>query len=328
MTMLVTGGLGVNGAWVTRALLARGIRPVVVDARADFSLLTAAERDAITFIAGDFTDPAVLDAAFAETPAAVIHMAARVGNAEEDVPETVRVNVHGTALLLERARQAGVARFVYTSSRAVYGGLVGPYGPPEYRAVPEDHPCRPVRVYDVTKHAAEGIGRNYARKFGMEFVALRFAMIFGPGKTARHGGYGVLSRIIEGGIRHEPVRIAQGGDALDDMIYVADVADAVATAALHPKPGFDAYNISHGLGRSLHEMADAVRAVTGANDIAIGPGFDAIGLGVNYAGVLDNARAREDLGFSPRFGLRDAVEDYARSIRNTPLPPLCASKDL
>jgi UDP-glucose 4-epimerase len=312
MHVLVTGGLGVNGSRVTRKLIERGHHPVVIDQRPDFSLVGGRFAARMHFVDGDFTAPETLHRALQfGVPDVIIHMAAIVGAAEDNPPETVRINVLGTATLLDFARQHKIRRFVYTSSRAVYGAMQGRNAPPQYWPKTEEDPCNPVRVYDVTKYAAEGIGRNYARLYGLQFVALRFATIFGPGKTQRHGGYAVISRIIEGGLRGEPVRIPQGGAQRDDMIYVDDAAEAVLHAAEHRAPAHTEYNISTGIGLSLLDVAAAVKRLAGASDIVIGPGLDPMDLGVNYSGVLDNGRARRDLGFTPRFTLSRAVEDYA-----------------
>ena len=67
---------------------------------------------------------------------------------------------------------------------------------PVYKPVTEDHYPSPDSVYDVTKVASEVMGLSYARTYGLEFVALRFANIYGPGKLARHGRVSLHSKII------------------------------------------------------------------------------------------------------------------------------------
>lgn len=320
MKVLVTGGLGVNGAPVLRRLVERGARPVVVDTRADVSLLDPSTAAGIELVTGDFTDDVLLDSLVRHHAiVCIIHMAAVVGGAQQMPLEAFRVNACGTAQLLDLAARRGIRRFVFTSSRGVYGEQQGETAHPAYRPIHEDDPLRPARVYDVCKAAAEGMGRNYALLHGLEFVALRFATIFGPGKTLRHKNYGVISEIIEGALAGRPVAIAQGGDQKDDLIYVEDAAEAIVAAAAHPRPRHDTYNIARGVGVTLHDLAAAVRRIVPAADIRIGPGLNYMGWDVNYAGVLDNTRAAEDLGFRPRFDLESAVSDYAdRLKRSTP----------
>jgi UDP-glucose 4-epimerase len=123
--------------------------------------------------------------------------------------------------------------------------------------------------------------------------------------------------VIERGLAGEPVRIAKGGDQKDDILYVEDAAEAIVAAALHPKPGHDVYNVSHGVGVTLHDLAAAVRAINPRADIEIGPGLNYMGWDINYAGVLDNRRAAASLGYGPRFDLKAAVADYAEKLRGS-----------
>ena len=318
MSILVTGGLGVNGAPVIRKLVERGHRPVVIDSRGDLSLLDQATIAGLELVTGDCTDQdLVRDLLQGHRTQTIVHMAAIVAEAQQLPLDAFRVNAFGTAQLLSLACTNKVRRFVFTSSRGVYGEQRGEYSHPTYRPIQEDDPLRPARVYDVCKVAAEGMGRNFALIHGIEFVALRFATIFGPGKTLRHKNYGILSQVIEKGIAGEPVRIAQGGDQKDDVIYVEDAAEAIIAAAVHPNPGHDVYNISHGVGVTLHDLADAVRAVNPRAEIEIGPGLNYMGWDINYAGVMDNRRAASTLGYRPRFDLKAAVADYAKRLRSS-----------
>jgi UDP-glucose 4-epimerase len=292
---------------VLRHFVARGERPVVIDIRGDLSLLDRNTAAKIDVVVGDFTDPTLIkDVLRKHVVMCIVHMAAVVGEAQAMPLEAFRVNAYGTVQQLDLACRHNIKRFVYTSSRGVYGEQSGEWAHPVYRPIRQDDPLRPVRVYDVTKVAAEGMGRNYAALHGLEFVALRFATIFGPGKTLRHKNYGVLSEIVEQALAGRPVRIPHGGDQKDDLLNVENVA-----AATHPKPGHHAYNISHGVGVTLNDFADAVRAIAPNADISIGPRLNYMGFDVNYAGVLDNRRATESLGFT----LKEAVRDYAERLR-------------
>jgi len=309
MKVLVTGGLGVNGAFVTRELVTKGHSVVVVDRQEDRSLLGAASGD-IELQNMDILDRDAMSGLIARGKIeAVIHMAALISGLQEDPLKGFLVNGLGAVQLMEIAHKAGARRFVYTSSRAVYGDITGAHAYPTYLPIGEDHPLSAKSVYDVTKLSGELMGRNFA-KLGIEFVALRFATIFGPGKLVRHGPMGILSRIIENGMLGVPLEIAQGGEERDDIIYVGDVGRACVAAVEHPKPRFDAYNISSGIGVTLREFAEAARTHVPNIDFRIGPGLDFFNAGVRYAGILDNSRARFDLGFEPEFGIESGVAAY------------------
>jgi UDP-glucose 4-epimerase len=246
-------------------------------------------------------------------------------DAQRDPLNGFRVNAFGTVQVLEAARIAGVERVIFTSSRAAYGEIPpGPHSHPTYEPVNEEHACHPVIVYDVCKVASEGMGLNYQRNFGLQFVALRFGAIYGPGKLARHGNVSIHSKIIENALAGQSVHIPKGGDQRDDMIYVDDIAEGVVLATLKDKPAYSIYNIASGEAHTLEEFSDAVRAEIPGAHIEIGPGLDFFDMGVNYYCRFDITRAREDLGFAPRFSFREGVHDYVATMGRLNLQPVAA----
>jgi UDP-glucose 4-epimerase len=326
MNILLTGGLGVNGAWVTRKLVERGYRPVVLENRVDMSLMGEEIVGNIEIVESDITELDALVRIFRTYRIQrVVHMAALITGIQTELLRGFEVNANGTVKVLEAASQAGVERVVYTSSRAAYGHIDGANAHPTYEPIAEGHPQRPFLVYDVCKVASEGMGRNYARMRGLQFVALRFAQIYGPGKLQRHGPYGLFSQLVESPLAGRPVKIPGGGDQRDDVIYVDDIAEGIVLAALHPRPAYDAYNISRGIGTTLHDFADAVRKVVPNAQIEIGAGLDYHGLGASYCGIMDNARARTDLGFEPKFDLDRGVAHYVETMRKLRLAPVTSA---
>lgn len=324
MNVLLTGGLGVNGSFVTRKLVDRGLRPLVVDRRPDFSLLGHSYVDRIDFVEGSIDDAALVASLLAGRQVnAVIHMAAAVGHGavDREPRKTFDLNAYATVKLLDEARRAGVSRFVFTSSRAVYGGSEGAHAAPTYSPISEDHPTRPQTLYDACKVTSESAGRAFAAAYGMEFVSLRFATIYGPGKTVRHNSFGVVSRIIEGPLHGDSVEIKRGGEQRDDLIFASDAAEGVVLALLRKGPLRSEYNISTGVLHCLGDVADAVRRQVPGADIEIGPGLNFFGDGPNYSGLLDNRRARDDLGFKPSTDLAACIEQYYRTMREIGLPP-------
>lgn len=316
MRILVTGGLGVNGAVVTRQLIDRGLRPLVTDCRADFSLVPGL-REHFDFVAGDITDPAFArNLVTGATIDAIIHLAAHISpNMDNEPFASFTVNTQGTAYLLEATHQAGIRRFIYASSRAVYGALPDTVGCPEYRPIDEEHPKRPSKSYDVTKLAAEQLGQAYRLVCGMEFAALRFAGIYGPGKQARHGRMSIRSRLVEDPLEGIAVIVPHGGDQQDDMIYVEDAASALVDAAQAEQLNFGAYNIGSGIGQTMRQYADAVRAAIAEARIEIGPGGNALGFDENRSAIFDITRAGRDFGYVPKYDLMSGVADYVERLR-------------
>jgi len=310
MRVLVTGGLGVNGSWVTRRLLERGHVPVVFDFRADTRLVQDIV-GAIEIVEGDVRRLDEVEAVLADRRIdRVIHMAALLHGLQETPHEAFSVNALGTVNVLEASVRHRIARVVFASSRAVYGGAQGPHAHPTYLPLTEQSPVRPRFVYETLKVASEGMGRNYSEIYGLDFVALRFAHIVGPGKAAWSSGHAACSRIIEESALGRPVIIDQGADQRDDIVYAADMAEGVALAVESDLPGFRVYNISRGTATTLGELADAVRRAIPSADITIGPGLDYMHAPEPWYGPLDNSLARRELGFAPSYDLDGMVADF------------------
>jgi UDP-glucose 4-epimerase len=245
----------------------------------------------------------------------VIHMAAMLHGIQQQPFEGFQVNAQGSVNVMEAAVRAGVPRVVYASSRAVYGGATGEHGHPTYAPFTESTPVRPRFVYETLKVAAEGMGRNYSEIHGLDFIALRFAHIVGPGKGGWSSGHSVCSRMIDESLAGRPVVIDHGGEQRDDIIYAADVAEGVVLAATQDVSGFRIYNISRGVATTLGDLADAVRRALPQADITIGPGLDYMDAPEAWYGPLDNELARRELGFEPQYDLDDLVADYIRQAR-------------
>ena len=188
-------------------------------------------------------------------------MAALITGIQSDLLRGLRLTPPARLRCWKRPAEPASSAWFLRVHAAAYGHIDGANAHPTYEPITEDHPQRPFLVYDVCKVASEGMGRNYARMRGLQFVALRFAQIYGPGKLQRHGPYGLFSRLVESPLAGRPVKIPRGGDQRDDVIYVDDIAEAIVLAVLHPRPAYDAYNISRGVGTTLHDFADAVRKV-------------------------------------------------------------------
>jgi UDP-glucose 4-epimerase len=319
MRVLVTGGLGVNGAWVVRELLDRGHEVAVVENRDDTSLVEdVAAR--VEVVVCDIRDAEKLTAAVSRLrPECVIHLAAFV-DCERDPHTAVAVNVGGTAKVCSAAAAAGVRRIVYTSSKAVYAPATGEHGFPSYAPVSEDDVLRPTGMYGITKAAAENVLAWYGRNSGIECVSLRFATIFGPGRLQRHTGpINTYSSMIELPASGRPFRIEHGGDERDDIIYVLDVADAIACVALAPEPlRHQAYNVAWGNPVSMSGFAAAIRDVMPGAALEVGAGLNPMDMPDPYYMALDGTRMEEELGWRPRYDPALAIRHYHELVRTRP----------
>jgi nucleoside-diphosphate-sugar epimerase len=253
---LVTGGAGFIGSHLVEGLLERGIRVTVLD-NLSTGRLENLPKGSVRLIEGSILDEAVLEDAM-EGVSVVFHLAASVSvPASVETPlESLRVNAHGTAMTLEAARKAGVRRFIYSSSSAVYG---------DCPAMPkrEDHLPDPISPYAAGKLAGEEFVRAYAACFGMECVSLRYFNVFGPRQRADSPYAAVipifLSRIRDG----KPLQVFGDGEQTRDFTFVTDVVQANLRCLDAQRLNGAAYNIARGEQVSLNRLIEEMQHIIG-----------------------------------------------------------------
>ncbi|MFL5002349.1 MAG: NAD-dependent epimerase/dehydratase family protein [Xanthobacteraceae bacterium] len=316
MKILITGGMGVMGAETSRRFVTEGHRPVIYARHRD-KWLVRDILDKVDVELGDVLDlPRLMDVIKRHGITHIVHAAAFVGAVSQANPAlSVQVNVMGMVNVLEAARLFEVKRVVYTSAKGVYGPVLGEYGPPTYKPVPEDLPKNPKRIYDSAKLMGEQVGLYYQANMGLDVVVLRFATTYGPGKTSRHGKMGVTSQIVENPAAGLPFRLAQGGDEKDDFIYNKDSARGIYLACIAENPKSRVYNIGTGVGVTLNDVARVIRKHLPKADIEIGPGLNFLGMPYPASSVYDISRARAELGYEPHYDLEKGIADYLAMLK-------------
>jgi UDP-glucose 4-epimerase len=297
--VLVTGGFGAIGSWVTRILVEEG-RPVVVMSRGENYSMLPDLRERITYAQGDFSDtPRLAEIVREHSIRHIIHTAGEMGAAcDRDPVLAYRVNVMGGVGLFEVARRAGINRVVFTSGKGVYGALPPEYCAPIWKPLTEDYQGLPMHTYGSTKKALEDAARQYARMYGMEFATFRLGGTYGPGK--RLAGYsGLKSQIIEAGLSGEPLVIPTP-DVIDDIVFNRDVARAHVLACFGPKTEHFQFNISGGELVSLRDFAQEVMRLCPNHRLSFSdepePMDDS-----KLTARLSIERAGEELGFVPNY---------------------------
>ncbi|MCL6563255.1 MAG: NAD(P)-dependent oxidoreductase [Firmicutes bacterium] len=321
MRILVTGGTGVIGSWVTRRLVQMGEKPVVLTSRGDTSLI-ADVASAVTVESGDVRDLGrLMRIVHTHRIDCIVHFAALMPpQCQADPVAAFEVNCRGTLHVLEAARSLGVRRVVYASAKGVYGVVPPPWGHPDFQPIDEEFPKNPVSVYDGTKLFGEHLGENYRRNYGLEFVSLRFATTYGPGKLARHGPLSIHSKLIENAMLGRPSRGVRGADQRDDMIYMADVAQGVVQATLATTLPHSVYHLGSGRLSTLREVAAAIWRLYPEAEIELEPGLDYLGLGLGYS-LYDCSRAMNELGYRPEYDVERGVADYVETMQHLGIAP-------
>ena len=324
--VLVTGGSGVIGNWVTRRLVEQGERVIIYGRRWDTTLIKDVA-DKVGFAAGDILDmPSIIQAIRSNGIERIIHMAAILPNQAEANPlMAFRINAEGALNIFEAARSTDIKRIVIPGTKAAYDIARGEHAHPIYKPIDEDYPMRPTDVYATTKLFAENMALNYNRIYGLDCVVLRFASTYGPGKLARHGGLAAVSKIIESAMLRRPLKIPQGRDQKEDFIYNRDVADGILLACFAEKLEHHVFHLGTGRAETLTRIVEILNGIFGEVPIEIGPGINFQGSPTARYLIYNFSRAERELGFSPKFDLQKGVADYIDMMQRlgiTPLAPL------
>jgi UDP-glucose 4-epimerase len=206
-----------------------------------------------------------------------------------------RVNVLGTVNLLEACARAGVRRVVFASS----GGTV--YGDTSVLPTPETYHGAPTSAYGAAKLTGEAYGEVFRQVHGLEFVALRYANVYGP-RQDPHGEAGVVAIFAQRLAAGEDALINGDGEQTRDYVYVDDVVTANLRAVETTTLG--AYNVGTGRACSVNELyALLARAAAVDRPARRGPAK----LGEQRVSCLDISKAASLLGWQPRVTLEDGV---------------------
>ncbi len=259
MRVTVTGGAGFIGANLCAALadLDEVDHVVALDDLSTGAATNLAATPAVELIEGTILDPRHLDRAFAGADA-VVHLAAR-GSVPRSVADPMgahRVNVTGTAEVLEAVRRAGGPQLVVASSSSVYGDSV---------VLPkrEDQAPRPQSPYAASKLATEAYALAWARVYGLEVLALRFFNVFGPLQPVQHDYAAVVPAFVSAALAGRPLPMHGDGRQSRDFTYVGSVcrvlADAVRRRVTSPAP----VNLAFGSRVTLLELVAELEQAVG-----------------------------------------------------------------
>ena len=254
MISLVTGGAGFIGSNLVDYLIQQGHEVICVDNESAECNDKFYWNDKACNIIGDITDYDFIKNCFKDVDY-VFHLAAesRLQPAIKNPIEAVYKNCVGTTTILQCAREAGVKRFIYSSTSSGYG-----FNPsPNVETQPDD--C--LNPYSASKVAAEKFCKMYSDLYGLETVVLRYFNVFGE-RSPRRGQYAPVIGIFDRQrLSGEALTIVGDGTQRRDFIYVGDVAKAnliAAKATLDKKYFGQVFNIGSGINYSVQEIADAI----------------------------------------------------------------------
>ncbi len=302
--VLVTGGAGYVGSHLVRLLSERGLRAIVLDNLSTGHPEAVGSKD---FVKGDVSDSGLVTALLRKHNVEVIyHLAARA-LVEESVAEPRKYyecNIRGGLSVLEAALDAGVKKVVFSSSAAVYGA-------PESVPIEESAPRCPINPYGRTKAMYEDMLADYASAYGLAAVSLRYFCAAGAWPDGSVGEdhspeTHLIPNVISVALGKKPaVKIfgtdypTKDGSCIRDFVHVCDLAEAHLLATRKLEPGkLVAFNLGSERPASVREVIEVAREVTGKEIAVVEEGRRP---GDPPELVASSQRAREELGWQPRF---------------------------
>jgi UDP-glucose 4-epimerase len=311
MTILVTGGAGYIGSFMTKRLLEDGTDVIVVDN------LERGHQDSIessaTFIKGDLRDKVFVESIFERNKIdGVVHFAAYIsmGESMREPGMYFDNNVNPAVTLLETMRKHNVSSFIFSSTAGVYGN-------PAAIPIPEDHPKKPTNPYGESKLLVEQMLKWYQMIYGINYAALRY---FNASGASQDGTLGerhdpethIIPSIIHAALTGNAFTLfgddydTPDGTCVRDYVHVLDLVEAhvLALRKIQRDNGGYFFNVGSGKGYSNKEIIEKVQGVSGRT-IRITPADRRPG----DAGTLvaDVQKIQKELAFSAKYSDLDTI---------------------
>lgn len=344
--ILITGGAGFIGSRLALKLAGAGHSVTVLDNLSEQVHGKDAEFDtklssSVRCIRADVCDREVL-ARLVPEQEIIVHLAAETGTGQSmyAVERYERVNVHGTALLLDilvNSKDRKLKKLVVASSRAVYGegkyrcsehGVVypnartademdkGQFEPVcphcakvvELLPTSEDTPFSPSSFYGLTKQIQEQMVLMFASAMKIDGIALRYQNVFGPGQSLTNPYTGILavfSNLVRQG---KPINIFEDGEESRDFVFVDDIVDATAACVAEDVHGIHSLNVGSGVRTTVRQVADAVVEFFKA-DVPVQISGD-FRVGDIRHNVADLSRIEALTGFSPKWAFKPGLHAF------------------
>jgi UDP-glucuronate 4-epimerase len=318
--VLVTGGVGFIGYHLSRAALARGDDVVIVDDFSDAPYPAAEKRRNERDLLAEFPRVVIARACVTDRAAVaplidgadiVVHLAGLAGVRPSfaEPARYARVNVEGTAVLHELARERGIQRFLFASSSSVYGNTTPLPAREEAAAVVPESP------YAASKRGAELLASALClRTPSMHCAALRFFTVYGP-RQRPEMAITLFARTLLAG---RSVPMFGDGSMRRDFTHVDDIVRGILAAAERAPAGFREYNLGSSAPIELRALVRAIADAAGVKPAVV---REPVPLGDVEATFADITRARNELGWAPRIPLDEGLKTVLRWVREHPASP-------
>jgi len=304
MKILVTGGAGFIGSHVVDAFINAGHQVSIID-----NLLTGREENInplTTFYKMDIRDEKVAEIFATEKFDVVDHHAAQmdVRRSVDDPIFDAQNNILGTINLMQASVKHGVKKFIFIST----GGAI--YGEQDYFPADEEHPTRPLSPYGITKLTGEKYLHFYHQTYGLKYVILRYANIYGPRQNP-HGEAGVVAIFSTKLLAGEQPIINGDGTQTRDYVYVQDVVNANLKALEYNHINY--FNIGTGIETDVNEIFNLLNQFSGGH---ANEQHGHSKPGEQLRSVLNHKKAKDVLNWSPKTDLKTGLQKTIEYFKN------------
>jgi len=312
MAVLITGGYGQLGSWLTYRFAGEGKEVIVLDVvDKDLDYLREV-KDKIRFIRASILDFPKLTEVFIrykDKIEGIIHTVAVTADPAlwGNPHQGLAINLTGTINMLELARLFKIKKFLFASSGAVYG---------EVKDNPSEltHPLHPSDLYGASKVAGELIGQQYENHYGLDFRSARLYFFFGPGRLPSQQTE--LFKNLLGPLEGLPdLKLEKGADQKLGFTYVKDAAYGTYLLYQAENLKHKSINICSEQPISFPQMISLAQKYSDKpTQVDIGPGKL-----LPRGETLDISLAKEELGFYPQYTVEQGMKEYARWVKKNKL---------
>ena len=306
MATMITGGTGSIGYYLTKGLIQKGYRDIVLfDAYPNYNRI-ADLVEKVRVVSGDINDWTDIGGTIEKYHIReIFHLAAILSSEALEKPlRALKINVEGTVNILEASRMFNIQKVIFVSTISTYGP-----GVPE--PVDENQRQLPTNLYGITKLSCELWGLYYHQQYGIDFRAVRFPRIVNPGRS----GTGVAlfpSSMIENAALRKFYEVEVGKEFRVPIIYVKDAVDALLALYAAQTIKTRVYNIN-GLVPTAKEILQVVRKYIA--DAPIQFSESPITPHLEIPILYDDTKAQKELDWSIGYPLEEMVKDFIDEVR-------------
>jgi len=311
MTKLITGGTGFVGSELAKMLVSRGEEVVLFDIAPRYESIQSI-KEKVKVVRGDLANwSEVLNAVRNNKIKSIFHLGAMLSLPSDSNPwGAYRVNANGMMHVLEAARLFNVDKVIFPGTIAIYASQADV--PIE---IDESTIQKAENMYGLTKLFGELLGKFYAKKFGLDFRAVRFPTVVGPGAKTKHMAQ-YMAWMIDHALADKPFEIWVEEDTRIPSFYYKDAANALLM--LHDAPAENiktrVYNLA-GISLTAKEFADNVKKHIPSAKLSFKPDPEVMKMVGKGYGNIDESYAKNEWGWKIKYNMESMIKDFEKEYK-------------